>query len=114
MKEFLLVFRSEHQTNPQPVSAEQRASNMKLWQDWMGGLAAKNHLVNMGNPVESTGKVVKPTGNPINGPYVETKEAIGGFTIIKATSLEEAADLCKGCPIFIHGGNVEVRPLIAM
>jgi hypothetical protein len=111
MKEFLLVFRTEHKDN---TTAEKGGSTMEQWQEWMGGLAAKNHLVNMGNPLEGTGKVVKANGSFINGPYVETKEAIGGFTIIQAASLDEAAALCKGCPIFIDGGNVEVRPVIPM
>jgi hypothetical protein len=49
-----------------------------------------------------------------NGPYVETKETVGGYTIIKANDLKEATELAKGCPIVTVGGSVEVRPIIMM
>ena len=54
-------------------------------------------------------------GNVVtDGPYVELAEAVGGYTIIKAETLEEAAELAKDCPIFLMGGNVEVRAIIGM
>ena len=45
---------------------------------------------------------------------MELKEAIGGYTLIKATSFDEAAELSKDCPILSVGGSVEVREIIAM
>jgi hypothetical protein len=39
---------------------------------------------------------------------------VGGYTIIKADSLDEAAEISKGCPILQIGGSVEVRALIPM
>jgi hypothetical protein len=58
--------------------------------------------------------VVKPNKIVTNGPYVEIKESIGGYTIIKADSLEEATEISKGCPILFVGGSVEVRAIIPM
>ena len=112
MKEFLLVFRRE----PAPaetLSPEQIQNIMKPWQDWIGSLAAQNKLVTAGNSLEADGRVVK-SNLIINGPYVEIKEAIGGYTIIKANSIDEAAELSKGCPILKVGGNVEVRAIVHM
>ena len=80
----------------------------------MGSLAAQNKLANPGNRLGSEGKVVKPNQIVTNGPYVEMKEAVGGYTIIKAANIEEAAELSKGCPILTVGGSVEVRPIISM
>ena len=114
MKEFLLVFRRDAVSNEPTASPEQLQSMMKPWQDWMGGLAAQNKLVNSGNRLDSDGKVVKPNNVITNGPYVETKEAIGGYIIIRANSLDEAAELSKDCPILHVGGNVEVRTLVPM
>lgn len=112
MKDFLLIFRNTPaEGQPSPEELQKR---MKPWQDWMGSLAAQNKLVNAGNRLEGDGKVVKPNRVIINGPYVETKEAISGYTIVKAESLEEATELSKGCPILQMGGNVEVRAIIAM
>ena len=87
---------------------------MKPWQDWMGSIAAQNKLVSAGNRLEAEGLVVKPNNVITNGPYVETKEAVGGYTIIKAESLEEAASLSQSCPILQMGGNVEIRSIVAM
>jgi len=45
---------------------------------------------------------------------MELKEALGGYTLIKANSFEEAAEISKNCPILSVGGSVEVREIIAM
>lgn len=87
---------------------------MKKWMDWIGGIAAQNKLANPGNRLGDEGKTVKPNNVITDGPYVEIKESIGGYIIVKADSIEEAAELAKGCPVLSIGGNVEVRDLIAM
>lgn len=112
MKEFLLVFRSEHNPGSTQPTPEQMQASMKKWQDWLGGVAAQNKLVNAGNPLEPSGVVMKADTSIVNGPYVETKEAVGGFTIIRAASFEEAAELSKGCPVLETGGSIEIRPVI--
>ncbi len=114
MKEFLLVFRREAAQPDIQMSPEQIQAMMKPWQDWMGSIAAQNKLVDAGNRLESDGRVVKADKVITNGPYVETKEAVGGYTIIKAASLDEATEISKGCPILQVGGSVEVRALIPM
>ncbi|MDB4925085.1 YciI family protein [Mucilaginibacter sp.] len=113
MNDFLLIFRREASFDTQ-LTPEQLQEISKPWQDWMGGLAAQNKLVNQGNRLNSDGKVVKPNNVVTNGAYVEVKELIGGYTIIKATSLDEAAEIAKGCPILAVGGSVEVRQIISM
>ena len=80
----------------------------------MGSIAAQNKLVNSGNRLSAEGKVVKPGSLVTDGPYVEIKEAIGGYIIVRADSLEEAAEISKGCPILKLGGNVEIRTIIPM
>ncbi len=114
MNEFLLVFRTEPLLREQPMSPEQMQAMMKPWLDWMGGLAAQNKLANSGNRLGGTGATVRPGGVVTDGPYVEVKEAIGGYVIVRADSLEEACELSKGCPVLQFGGNVEVRPIIRM
>ncbi len=114
MKDFLLIFRRDVVSNEPPASPEQLQAMMKPWQDWMGGLAAQNKLVDAGNRLASEGRVLKPNNIITNGPYVEIKEAIGGYIIIRAGSIDEAAELSKGCPILKVGGNVEVRALVPM
>lgn len=112
MKEFLLIFRRESAGPESHLSPEQLQAMMKPWQDWIGGLAAQNKLVSPGNRLEHEGKVVSPGNVITNGPFVEVKEAVGGYTIIRANSLEEAAELSKGCPILMANGTIEIRAIL--
>jgi hypothetical protein len=45
-----------------------------------------------------------------DGPFAETKEAVGGFDLIECGSLEEAVEIAAGHPI-AQIGTIEVRPL---
>ena len=114
MNEFLLVFRRDMVTNDLQPSPEQMQAMMKPWQDWMGSLAAQNKLVSSGNRLANDGLVVKPGGVITNGPYVEIKEGVGGYILVRANSLEDAAELSNGCPILQIGGSVEVRMIVPM
>ena len=51
-------------------------------------------------------------GKPIvtDGPFIESKEAVGGFDIIECGSLEEAVEIAARHPI-AQTGTIEVRPL---
>jgi hypothetical protein len=59
------------------------------------------------------GKIVGARNAITDGPFPESKEAIGGYWFIIADSLEEAADIAKGNPCLEYGATVEVRPLIS-
>lgn len=113
MKEFLLVFRSDNKVISSR-SPEEMQANMKLWMDWIGGIAAQNKLVDRGNRLSSEGRVLKPNNIVTDGPYTEVKELIGGYTIIKTDSYEDAAELAKNCPILSIGGSVEIRDIVSM
>jgi len=45
-----------------------------------------------------------------DGPFVETKEALGGYYLIDADNLDEAIEIAKQCPAAF--GGVEVRPIM--
>jgi hypothetical protein len=45
-----------------------------------------------------------------DGPFAETKEALGGFYLIEARDLDHAIALAKLCPAPF--GGVEVRPIV--
>ena len=46
-----------------------------------------------------------------DGPFAETKEALGGFYLIEAKDLDEALDVAAQCP-GAQFGSIEVRPVI--
>lgn len=95
-------------------SPEEMQASMQKWMDWIGGIAAQGKLVDRGNRLNPAGKVVKPSQVVTDGPYIETKESVGGYTMVRAESLEEAAEMAKGCPVLNMGGTVEVREIDRM
>ena len=108
-----MIFRNDYRPDLSG-SPEQMQAIMKKWMDWMGSIAAQNKLVSQGNRLGNEGKTVKPGNVITDGPYVEIKESVGGYIVVRAESVEEAAELAKGCPILTVGGNVEVRPIVEM
>jgi len=113
MKEYLFLFRGSDDVRSQQ-SPEEMQAHMQKWGTWMQGLTAEEKLVG-GLPLDKGGKVVEKSGEIItDGPFAEGKEVVGGYLIVKSDTLDGAVDISKGCPIFEHDGNVEVRELISM
>jgi hypothetical protein len=63
-----------------------------------------------GSRLAPTGKVVAHHLTT-DGPFVETKEVVGGYWFIVASSLEEAAELARHNPCLPFGLTLELRPL---
>lgn len=109
MTEFVLLYRG----GQRPTSPEEGEQVMRKWMEWFQGLAAEGRLVERGQPLEPEGKVVREGSKiVVDGPFAEAKDLVGGFSIIKANDLAEAAELAKGCPFLDRGGDVEVRPVM--
>jgi hypothetical protein len=49
-----------------------------------------------------------------DGPFAETKEQLGGYYLVEASSIDEAAKLAEQIPSARFGGSVEVRPIVEM
>ena len=47
-----------------------------------------------------------------DGPFVEIKEAIGGYLLFEADNLDAAIELASRIPAARLGGAVEVRPIV--
>lgn len=62
----------------------------------------------------STATSVRPDGKGgftvTDGPFVETKEALGGYYLVEAPDLDAAIELAKQVPVL--GGGLEVRPIM--
>lgn len=110
MKDFMLLFRQPNidHGNTSPKDMEAIA---KKWQDWVNGIAVQGKLAATGNRLSSEGKVLKAGGIVTDGPFVEIRERLGGFMIVKAEGLEEATTLAHGCPALEANGSVEIRPV---
>lgn len=108
----MMIFRNEYNPDFTPTP-EQLQASIKLWQDWIGGIAAQGKFSST-NRLGSDGKILKPNGVIADGPYAEIKEIVGGYIIVKAASLDDAISMAEGCPILNIGGHVEVRNVIPM
>jgi hypothetical protein len=109
MSEFLYLYRGGDSSG----SPEEMQQTMQKWVAWMKQLGDQGHLKAIGNPLEPGGRVVKGKQKTVtDGPYAETKDLVGGYTLVEAKDIDQAAELSKGCPIFETGGFVEVRPIL--
>lgn len=117
MKDFMLIFRDAVASEEQFAnnSPEQMQAEMAKWNVWMGGLAAQGKLGG-GEPLFPNGKVIRGTAKKVtDGAFIEGKEMVGGYVLIKATDLDEAVELSKGCPTLeSEYGTVEVREIMKL
>ncbi len=116
MSEYIFLYRNTPEQHKAAMgSPEQAQQSMKKWRAWFDDLAQKGHLKSLGQPLERVGKVVKGREKTVtDGPYAETKDVVGGFSIVEAKDSDQAAKLASGCPILEGGGSVEVRPVMQM
>jgi hypothetical protein len=110
MKEFMLIFR-QPSYDFSNVSPKEMQALTKKWQDWVGGIAAQGKLATTGMRLATEGKVLRPGGVVTDGPFVEIRERLGSFLVVKAENIEEALTLAHGCPALDADGSVEVRPV---
>lgn len=74
----------------------------KLWMGWFDLI--KDSLVDAGNPFNEAGQVVTQAGNS-----QISESAASGYTIIKASSMDQAVQISQGCPILhVPGASVQV------
>lgn len=116
MRAFLFIFRVDY-SKMKELSAEELKKVSESAKSWIASVADKGKLADKGNRlVPNSGKVLKSERLVTDGPYVETKESINGYLVVKAATLDEAAALAKDNPIFQFdiGGSVEVRGISAL
>jgi hypothetical protein len=111
MSEFLYLYRGGERDR----SPEVMQQLMQKWMAWLKGLGEAGHLKDQGQPLERAGKLVKGKQKTVtDGPFAESKDVVGGYTLVEARDLEQAVELAKGCPIFEVEGGVEVRPVMKL
>jgi len=97
------------------MSPEQMQQTTKKWMGWMATLEKNGHIKQLGERLDGTGKVVRGKAKAVtDGPYVEVKDAVGGYVLIEAKDMDQAVELAKGCPILESEGTVEVRPFASI
>ena len=111
--DYLLLFRG---TNwDKDLSPEQIQKVVSDWAAWFERLTQEGKCKG-GHPLQSEGKFVSgQKGRTVaDGPFAESKEAIGGYFYLQVASQEEAIAIAQQCPGLEYGCVVEVRPVADM
>ena len=108
--EYLLLFRGGQWDKG--LSPEELQRSMDQFMGWFERLKAEGKCKG-GQPLEREGKIVSgKNGRTVaDGPFAESKEAIGGYFLLAVSGLDEAVAIAKTCPSLEYGTQVEVRPV---
>jgi hypothetical protein len=110
--EFMLLFRFEPDFNHQPT-AEEMSQMHNQWGAYLGGLAIQEKLIST-HQLGFEGAIVSADQSKTDGILIADNQTLGGNLVIKASSMEEAIEISKSCPILFMGGNVEIRNILPM
>jgi hypothetical protein len=109
ISEYLLIFRNTGWHRD--LSAEEIQHHMARFTAWFEQLSSDGRFKG-GGPLAHKGKILSSRTTITDGPFAESKEAVAGFFIILAESLEQAAEIASGCPGLQFGQTVEVRAMV--
>lgn len=97
MANFLLVYHG----GSMPESEVQQKQVVDAWNAWFAQLGSA--VVDGGNPASQSRTLAA------DGSVSETSlDAVSGYSIIAAESIDQAVELARGCPVLQGGARVEV------
>jgi hypothetical protein len=111
--DYLLLFRG---TNwDKDLSPEEIQKVVTDWYAWFERLNQEGRCSG-GHPLKNAGKLVsgKKGRTVADGPFAESKEAIGGYFYLHVADEAEAIAIAQQCPGLDYGAVVEVRPVAEM
>ena len=109
--EYMLLFKGTHWDHD--LSPEEVQDVMTRWTSWLDRLTREGK-VKSAQPLANQGKIIAwKKGIAVDGPFAESKEAIGGYFLLQVSE-EEAVEIAKECPSLKYGVTVEVRQVAAM
>ena len=99
MADYVLLFSG----GGMPATQAEQATVMKEWDAWFSKLDGA--VVDQGNPFTGKAKMIASDGKTSDG---SVGPMATGYTIIKADSLNAAAEIAKGCPVLKSGAKITV------
>jgi hypothetical protein len=110
--EYMLLFRGPHWDRGLSPEQLQQVTNKVM--AWFEGLREAGK-VKAGQPLGAQGRIIsgKKDGMIADGPFAESKEAVGGYLVVVADDLNEAVEIARSTPTLKYGITVEVRPILA-
>ena len=110
MKDFIIFIREDISQMAQ-LSEEEFQTEIQDYTKWVEEMAKTGNYVS-GDPLVPEGRYILSDKVQSDGPFIESKEAISGYVIIKATDIDQAVGLAQKCPVFKFGGVLELRPIM--
>jgi hypothetical protein len=110
--EYMLLFRGPHWDKGLSTGELQQAMDQVM--AWFEGLNERGKI-KAAQPLGTQGRTISGTNGKfvVDGPFTETKEAVGGYLVLQADKLEEAVEIARSMPTLRYGVSVEVRPILA-
>lgn len=109
LNDYLLIFRGPDWDRD--LDIKQTEQTLDRVNAWCSALASQGK-VKGGLALQREGRIVsgKKGQLVLDGPFAESKEAIGGYLILAARDLEAAIAVAQDCPTLEYGISIEVRP----
>jgi len=110
--EFMLLFRNTELEKR--LSADEMREAMGRLNEWLGRWSERGNITG-GQPLGDGGKVISGAGRRLvaDGPFAESKEAVGGYVLVRAADLDTAMEIAGEWPLLDYDASVEVRPILA-
>ena len=107
---YMLLYHTDEWYNQLPHEELQKVMNQN--KVWIEKLIAEDKAV-PGRALERRGALVsgKSGRSIVDGPFAESKEAIGGYLVLNVETIEEAISIAQSSPGLAYGGSIEVRPV---
>lgn len=110
MSQFLFIYRDSKDRFE--MSPEEMQADMEAWMSWIHQAVESGWMINSGEALMPDNAATVRKGEVTDGPLIESKEVVGGYSIIEAKDLEAAIVYSQGCPALASGGSVEVREIM--
>jgi len=107
---YLLLYRSDEWY--EALSSEELQKVISQNKAWIERLTAQGKAA-PGHALERKGATVFGKNGRLvsDGPFAESKEAIGGYLLLDVETIEEALAIAQSCPSLAYGTSIEVRPV---
>ena len=109
-QKYLFIYRNSAQAEAREPSPAEMQQMFAQWTAWKEKFASE--IIDVGDGLKPAGKVVRAGGATSDGPFMEAKEVLGGYSMVQTKSIERAVEISKSCPVLMMpGASVEVREL---
>jgi hypothetical protein len=112
MASFMLLLHRPADRPRAAVSPEAVGNITREYVDWADRVRAKGQLKAGSKLTDDAGRILRSNNGRVSttdGPYVESKEIVGGYFLISAANYAEACRIVEDCPHLKYGTYIELR-----